>query len=319
MPEGSQQQLKHLMELWEEEQRAVHERFVAQRKELTLYERVKRGLALRDLSIVETDAALGDRTLLWLSSGEGQELDNLQIGSGDPVRLWWDDPDGDNAVVGVVSRRRKERIGVIVEGDYPDTLEEGSFNLDGDEPQTTFERGKKAILRFLAAERRSDIYRLREALFGGREVNFLAPPHLTWMDDDLNDHQQQAVLRCLSAQDIALVHGPPGTGKTRTLLEVIRQAVACGKRVLATAASNAAVDNLGERLVAAGLNVVRMGHPARVSSEMETRTLDALVEETGAYQLSRKWIIEANNLRRKLHNRAVIYIYIMAIMFLLFF
>ena len=75
--------------------------------------------------------------------------------------------------------------------------------------------------------------------------------------------------------DLALVHGPPGTGKTTVLVEVIRRAVARGEKVLATAPSNLAVDNLVERLAAAGLACVRVGHPARVLPSVLAHTLEA--------------------------------------------
>lgn len=70
----------------------------------------------------------------------------------------------------------------------------------------------------------------------------------------------------MAAKDVALCHGPPGTGKTTAVVEVVRQEAARGSRVLAVAASNVAVDNLVERLVAAdpALKVVRVGHPARL-------------------------------------------------------
>ncbi|TNE45812.1 MAG: AAA family ATPase [Deltaproteobacteria bacterium] len=304
MTAPSQQFLTHLNELWVEEQEAVHERFVEQRQEFTLKERVERGIALRNLYIVDTDAAVGDRVLLWLAPDDVREMEGLQVGPGDPVRLWRDNPDSEEAVLGVVSRRKPDKLGVVVDGNYPDHLEEGGFHLDGDEPQTTFERGKRAIRRFREAEKLSPTGRLREVMLGGGPAQFDKEPDLTWQDKSLNEPQQRAVQRAMAAQDIALIHGPPGTGKTRTLVEVICQATARGERVLATAASNAAVDNLAERLLASGLSIVRMGHPARVTPEVEAHTLDALVEQTGAYDLSRKWIIEANNLRRKIQNKS---------------
>jgi predicted DNA helicase len=98
---------------------------------------------------------------------------------------------------------------------------------------------------------------------------------------------------------VALIHGPPGTGKTRTLVEVIRRAAARGERILATAASNAAVDNLAERLAAAGVEVVRLGHPARVAPAVEELTLDARLERTGAWTLARRWNAEAASLRHR--------------------
>ncbi|MCA8920653.1 MAG: AAA family ATPase, partial [Planctomycetes bacterium] len=98
-------------------------------------------------------------------------------------------------------------------------------------------------------------------------------------------------------------HGPPGTGKTRTLAEFVAKAVARGERVLACAASNAAVDNLAERLVERGLVVVRLGHPARVSPAVEAHGLDAQVAASDDYALARGWIAEAHALRLTLDKR----------------
>ena len=66
---------------------------------------------------------------------------------------------------------------------------------------------------------------------------------------DLNEMQQQAVEHALLAENIAIIHGPPGTGKTTAVVELIRHAVQQGQRVLACAPSNLAVDNMVERLL----------------------------------------------------------------------
>ncbi len=88
-------------------------------------------------------------------------------------------------------------------------------------------------------------------------------------------------------------------------MEVIRQAARRGERVLATAASNTAVDNLAERLLAAGVELVRLGHPARVQSEaVEAYTLDARLEASGEAALARGWVTEANAIRRKVRARS---------------
>ncbi|MEM9365931.1 MAG: AAA domain-containing protein [Planctomycetota bacterium] len=106
------------------------------------------------------------------------------------------------------------------------------------------------------------------------EIDFLS---------DLNVPQQEAVAFALAADDVAIVHGPPGTGKTTTLAEIIAQAVARGDRVLACAASNTAVDNLLEKTLAVipashTEQIVRIGHPARVHALLHDHTLDARVE-----------------------------------------
>src|SRR5262249_59372597 len=103
-------------------------------------------------------------------------------------------------------------------------------------------------------------------------------PDCTPLDPALNDSQREAVRFALAAVDLAVIHGPPGTGKTTTVVEVIRQAVRRGDKVLVCAPSNLAVDNLLERLLAHGDQAVRLGHPARVLPQLREHTLDLTAE-----------------------------------------
>jgi ATP-dependent RNA/DNA helicase IGHMBP2 len=296
--------LRALMDAWQRERATTQARFDAERRALPLAERVARGLALRDLAIEETDGAAGGRLLLWLAPREARLADELRFSPGDPVRLWWDRPDEEGAALGVVARRRGHHLGVIVDGDLPERFDDEGFRLDLDAPRTTFDRGARALNAFAEARAGSDRHRLREVLYGVRKPDFDHQEIFTPFDGDLNLPQRAAVGRALAACDVALIHGPPGTGKTRTLVEVIRQAAARGQRILATAASNTAVDNLAERLVAAGLAVVRLGHPARVAPALEAHTLDALLHASEHSTLARRWLDQANALRRRLANRA---------------
>lgn len=145
---------------------------------------------------------------------------------------------------------------------------------------------------------------LTRSLFG------LTPP--TWHDLDLplppfnpnlNDTQLSAIRRALSADHFSLIHGPPGTGKTTAIVELIMQIVASNLgavdsspvRVLVCGASNLAVDNILERLVGApehrevlkkkGVGVTRLGHPARVVASLQGATLDAQCAQSTEAQL----------------------------------
>ncbi|KAG8682617.1 hypothetical protein FRC09_016648, partial [Ceratobasidium sp. 395] len=97
------------------------------------------------------------------------------------------------------------------------------------------------------------------------------PPDFSFKDECLNESQQEAVKFALRSPEIALIHGPPGTGKTQTLVEIIRQFVAQNKRVL----SISSTDNLLERLVPHEIPLTRIGHPARVMGNLHHETLDA--------------------------------------------
>lgn len=310
MDDAGKARLDALGGLWKRERQAARERTARDRKELPLAERVLRGVAARDLAVVDTDAAPGGRLLAWLVPRRAGELDLLRAGSGDPVRLWrvtpgekGTGPDGPDAVLGIVTKRRDGRLGVVVDADHADAMEAGPMNLDRDDPEVTFDRGDSAIVRFRDAKAGTNEARLRDAIFGGVAPRFRERKEIAWRDESLNDPQKEAVAHALAASEVALLHGPPGTGKTRTLVEVVRQAVLRGERVLVAAASNAAVDHLSAQLVDAGLPVVRIGHPARVSPAMEARTLDALLEDSGAFELARRWHTEAVDRKRRARMR----------------
>lgn len=109
----------------------------------------------------------------------------------------------------------------------------------------------------------------------------------TWFNENLNDAQRNAVNLCLAVNDVAFVHGPPGTGKTTTIVEFIQQCVSLRLRVLVCAPSNVAVDNIAVRLASktkkkkkSKLRMVRLGHPARLVPEVLENSLEALLGTT---------------------------------------
>ena len=109
---------------------------------------------------------------------------------------------------------------------------------------------------------------------------------LEFRDLSLNPSQQTAVRFALEAAEVACIHGPPGTGKTHTLVEIVRQLVAQSKSVLICGASNLAVDNLLERLVKHDILVTRIGHPARVMESLHVATLDAQTVRSEQFALA---------------------------------
>ena len=101
----------------------------------------------------------------------------------------------------------------------------------------------------------------------------------------LNRTQEDAVNKVLRAKDVAIVHGPPGTGKTTTLVEAIYETLRRENQVLVCAQSNMAVDWISEKLVDRGINVLRIGNPTRVNDKMLSFTYERRFEAHPDYTL----------------------------------
>ena len=122
---------------------------------------------------------------------------------------------------------------------------------------------------------------LRDILLGTQRTGWreLYPVRLPW----LNATQESAVNRVLCARDVAIVHGPPGTGKTTTLVEAIYETLHREPQVLVCAQSNTAVDWIAEKLVDRGVSVLRIGNPTRVNDKMLSFTYERRFESHPAY------------------------------------
>ena len=114
----------------------------------------------------------------------------------------------------------------------------------------------------------------------GKEFTF-APLRFPY----LNQMQEEAVNKVLRAKDVAIVHGPPGTGKTTTLVEAIYETLRRESQVLVCAQSNMAVDWISEKLVDRGINVLRIGNPTRVNEKMLSFTYERRFEAHPDYEL----------------------------------
>ena len=112
------------------------------------------------------------------------------------------------------------------------------------------------------------------------ETYTFSPMHFPY----LNRTQEEAVNKVLRAKDVAVVHGPPGTGKTTTLVEAIYETLRRENQVLVCAQSNMAVDWISEKLVDRGINVLRIGNPTRVNDKMLSFTYERRFEDHPDYE-----------------------------------
>jgi ATP-dependent RNA/DNA helicase IGHMBP2 len=201
-------------------------------------------------------------------------------------------------VRGVVSERSTASIEVALDI-LPDELHEHArWRLDLSSDEAVRERQRQALVSAKQVAR-GRLAQWRDLALGYRQPAFIRAVTIAPLDKNLNPSQVAAVEHALSAEDFAIIHGPPGTGKTTTVVELVRQAVARGERVLVCAPSNLGVDNVLERLIRAGENAIRLGHPARVLPELRAHSLDVLVEEHEDVRLAHRLVRDALALKRK--------------------
>ena len=127
---------------------------------------------------------------------------------------------------------------------------------------------------------------LTQVLFNQSTPTPISPSDLEapieYTNDTLNPSQKAAIQHALASREISLIHGPPGTGKTHTLIELIQQLVKRGSRILVCGPSNISVDNIVERLAPHKIPMVRLGHPARLLPGILDHSLDILSRNSDA-------------------------------------
>jgi predicted DNA helicase len=213
---------------------------------------------------------------LWLVRFSRDRIIDTEIGSGDIVLISRGEPLKSDltATVMQVSRNYVE---VAFSTKPPPWIREGDIRLDLFVNDVTFKRMETNLeaMRHIG----EPFVRLRDIVLELRLPGSVKPVAFTPENDRLNDAQTEAVSLALGTKDVASIHGPPGTGKTTTVVEAIVQMSKRGQKVLAAADSNVAVDNMLEKLAEKeGLDLVRIGHPARIGEKLERYSLFARIE-----------------------------------------
>lgn len=314
---GPEDHFGRLLRLLDMESREEARRAAEAMRKVSPSDAEKTGNSLIDLAVADENAGLGGRYIVQLTRRSHAPLPWTRLDVGSPVMLsphvrWTsesvkaprDGPGGPSyrrselSYRGVVCQRSETTISVALDG-LPDELgDHDVWRLDAafDEVATARQRAALEQARVLRGDRSAV---LRDVLVGARQPEFGRDPAVGALDRSLNESQIEAVQFALSARDVGLIHGPPGTGKTTTVVEVIRQAVRRGRKVLACAPSNLAVDNVFQKLLEFGERAVRLGHPARVLPQLREHTLDLLVEEHRDVKLARKLVKQAMSLFRE--------------------
>jgi superfamily I DNA and/or RNA helicase len=206
-------------------------------------------------------------------------------------------------LTGTVSYVDGDRMVVVVADSAPvgevlNSTEPVGVQLSFDE--TSYKTMFDALDRVMRAKN-NRLAHLRDLFY----TKSIKPEHFTFSAlrfPYLNATQEQAVNEVLRAKDVMVVHGPPGTGKTTTLVEAIRETLMRENQVLVCAQSNMAVDWISERLVDRGIAVLRIGNPTRVDDKMLSFTYERRFEAHSDYPALwaiRKTIREIRQNRRR--------------------
>lgn len=183
----------------------------------------------------------------------------------------------------IMTLKRNKLTLATTKEDLPDWIETGKLGIDLTFDEMSY-REMEIAMRKVSEASGSRLEQLRNILYGNQpavfypETDFVSIPQL-------NDSQNEAISKIQSARDVAIIHGPPGTGKTTTLVQAILRTLQKERRLLVCAPSNAAVDLLTEKLADQSINVIRIGNPSRVSDVLLHHTLDAQIMEHKDYKM----------------------------------
>ncbi|MCG3203581.1 MAG: ATP-dependent RecD-like DNA helicase [Elusimicrobia bacterium] len=298
---------EHLLTLLDLEREAEKEENKRELEKYPLQVREALGKTVTRLQIVDEDSGVGGMPLLrlrrsTLRAGAAALSPFHAMNQGDNVRLSYPVESGLKPIDGTLYDVQEMEVTVAINGYIPDPWPDGLCQLDLLGSDATYKRMRQALGMVRRTEKPA-LKRLREIFLGNEAALKGRKESFDLFNLQLNKYQIMAVEKSLAAEEVALIHGPPGTGKTTVLMEIILQTVRRGGRVLASAPSNIAVDNMVEKLLPWNLRVVRMGHPARIMDSLRHVTLSAQEQEHALMDQIRRMDDERHRLQIQLRRR----------------
>jgi superfamily I DNA and/or RNA helicase len=264
-----------------------------------LGERRKQGLTWFPVQINHTELGAGENFYVSLErTNHLDEPHSFQVG--DPVSMFFqterkeENPTLQGIVVAVWKNNMRLAFNV---DDLPDWIHERGIGIDWMLDDQSYKEMALALKR-AADAKEGQLKQLRAILLNQQPASSIGQVPDYFQTETLNDSQNDAVRMILATEQVALVHGPPGTGKTTTLVEAIKWTLQNEKQVLVTAPSNAAVDLLTTKLAQKGLKVLRIGHPARIDDEVMHHSLETQVTYHDDYRFLKKMRKDSEELRK---------------------
>lgn len=259
-----------LKQEWQEDKKNFDE----QVQRSTVQERRTNGYSWYPVAIRDTELGKGDYLTVQFERTTHTDLSH-QFRFGGSASLFSQHQPDTNRLEGIITNVSGNTLKINFRTEeLPDWADDGKLGIDLAFDDNSYEEMRKALQLADALKEKREEGRLIRVLTGGEPpARKQSSPALPFTG--LNESQQAAIRNILEAEDLAIVHGPPGTGKTTTLIQAIKALCSLETGpLLVVAPSNAAVDLLSEKAADAGLSVLRIGNPVRVSEKLQSLTLD---------------------------------------------
>jgi superfamily I DNA and/or RNA helicase len=294
---------KQLAELLKMEQAEDKQAYRQLTERSSVAERRAAGLSWYPIVIKDTEIGRGDYLTVEVERPSHQDVLH-QFRFGASAALFSQHDAGNHRVEGVVTFQGGNTLRLSLRVDeLPDWTRDGKLGVDLLFDDNSYTEMFNALRLAPTLDEKTAKGRLIGILTGEKSPTFHIAEKNTAISNSLNPSQQAAVNKILSANELAIVHGPPGTGKTTTLVQAIKAIIGReGGPVLVTAPSNTAVDLLSEKLSDEGLNVLRVGNPARVSERLMSLTLDSRMAEHASMKEVKKLKKQASAFRDMAHK-----------------
>ncbi len=285
--------LASVLRIEQREDYALHDAWL---KQSSIQERKRNGITWFPLRIVETGFGIGSYPFIVVERNPGDKLEH-RFQSAAPVSVF-SAADGNsdfflNGTIGYVDDQRMKITFFLDE--LPDWMDDGKLGVNLLFDTRTYDEMFKALSQLINVEK-GRLKQLRDVILGYKEPSFKS--FTGQYSPLLNDSQNRALKTICTAEDIAIVHGPPGTGKTTTLVEATLEVLKDEKQIMVCAPSNAATDHLAKCLAAKGLRVVRIGNLAKVESDNTALTLDVLLQQEKDFKQIKELKRRALDLRK---------------------
>lgn len=268
-------QLIHTLELIKLERQADLEQYRQKILLRSLQQRTKEGSTWYPVSLKRDYIGTGERPTIEVERTNHLEQPHA-FQSGKVVSVFSNaagKPEKEH-INGVVNYVRDNTMVITLNADdHPDWIEDGLLGVDVMFDEMSYREMEFTLKEVIKAED-GRVAELKEILLGRSKAKHEQKQFAVGSISILNESQQQSLRTVLECTDVAFIHGPPGTGKTTTLVQAIRHTIKEEKQVLVCAPSNAAVDLLVDKLSEQGLQALRIGHPARVTEQSLSKTLD---------------------------------------------